>query len=294
MKHKFLAKTALIVLSLTSCNSDDDSSTQTTQGGVDISAVVQTVFNFDNGVTVNVEDNTITVTGTGLPDHKTPYWDIANQTHELYEPFPTYIVTNDIYEGYPELENLFGTDSDGNTTITYRNNPNTEITVIDYVMEIPTNPTEATNKTATDLGIIGLALNGVPIYNNYEGPTVLGALAMNTFDQAGAHPGPGTDYHYHTAAQLGIDTNNDGSLYPTVNDSKLIGFLRDGFPIYGRQDTDGTYPDDLDENGGHIGPTEEFPDGIYHYHCSNENYLDSGWYVLKSGDYHGEPGNVSY
>lgn len=296
MKNRLLIMaTLIIVMPFLSCKGSDvktDSDTSDADG-VDISSVVQSVYNFDNGVTVNVDGDVITITGTGLPDHKTPYWDIENQAHELYEPFPTYVVTNDLYDEYPELERLFGTDADGNTTITYQNNMNTEMTVIDYVMEIPTHPVEAENKEQTDLGIIGLALNGVPIYNNYEGPEVLSPLAMSTFDAAGAHPGPATDYHYHAAAQPGIYSENDSSSYPTVNDSNLIGFLRDGFPIYGRQDADGTYPDDLDEEGGHFGPTSEFPDGIYHYHCSNENYLNSGWYVLKSGAYHGTPGRAS-
>lgn len=292
MNVKFLTILGFVALLMTSCNNNDDDTT-TTDDTVDISSIVQSSFSSDNGVTVSVDGETITISSTGLPDHKTPYWDIENQTHELYEPFPTYIVTNDIYDDYSELDDLFGTDSDGNTTITYRNNMNTTMTVIDYSMEIPINPVEATNKEQTDLGVIGFALNGVPIYNNYEGQGVLTPLAMATFDAAGAHPGPNTDYHYHTAAQPGIYSTNDESLYPTINDSKLIGFLRDGFPIYGRQDSDGSYPDDLDENGGHIGTTDEFTDGIYHYHVSSENYLGSGWYVMKSGAYHGTPGPYS-
>ncbi|MDP5105797.1 MAG: YHYH protein [Polaribacter sp.] len=299
MKHKFLTITALFSLLLASC-SDPETPDQTideTTSDVDISAVVSSVYNLNNGVTVSVGSDVIVVTGTGLPDHKTPYWDIENKVHEMYEPFPSFYITNDIYTSDDDmestiLEGLKSTDSNGNSIITYENNMNSEMTVVDYRMEIPTTPVEATNKEETDLGIIGLALNGVPIYNNYEGRSVLGIVAMATFDAAGAHPGPGSDYHYHAAAQLGFDSTNDGSLYPTINDSNLIGFLRDGFPVYGRQDADGSYPD-LDENGGHTGVTADFSEGIYHYHCSNENYLDSGWYVIKSGAYHGTPGTAS-
>jgi hypothetical protein len=38
---------------------------------------------------------------------------------------------------------------------------------------------------------------------------------------------------------------------------------------------------------GHTGATTEYPNGIYHHHCSNVNYMDSGFYVLKAGSYYG-------
>ena len=295
MKKFFLLLLPFYLINCSDSDSTDDETTVEEGDAVNISAVVQSVFDADNGVTVNVEGETITINSTGLPDHKTPYWDIENQADEMYEPFPTYIIDNtDAYDDdAEELSRLISTDEEGNTTITYQNNMNTEMIAFDYSMEIPTNPTEAENKEETDLGLIGLALNGVPIYNDSEGRSVLGVVAMSTFDSAGAHPGPNSDYHYHTAAQLGINADDDGSTYPTVNDSKLIGFLRDGFPIYGRQEADGSFPDDLDENGGHIAATAEFTDAIYHYHCSSENYLNTGWYIMKAGAYHGTPGRSS-
>ncbi|WP_423997519.1 YHYH protein [Maribacter sp. IgM3_T14_3] len=295
----------LLPFYLLSCSSDSDSSDDVTNnddntiisvdGSVDISTVVQNVFDTDNGVTVNVEGETITINSTGLPDHKTPYWDIEGMAHELYEPFPSYIIDDtDAYDDdAEELSRLISTDEEGNTIITYQNNMNMDMVAFDYSMEIPTNPTEAENKEETDLGLIGMALNGVPIYNDSEGRAVLGVVAMSTFDSAGAHPGPNSDYHYHTAAQLSIYAEDNGSTYPTVNDSNLIGFLRDGFPIYGRQEADGSFPDDLDENGGHTATTADFSEAIYHYHCSSENYLNTGWYIMKAGAYHGTPGPSS-
>ncbi|GAA5225189.1 hypothetical protein [Membranihabitans marinus] len=49
----------------------------------------------------------------------------------------------------------------------------------------------------------------------------------------------------------------------------------------------------MDENGGHIGVTADFPEGIYHYHTNNENYLNTGFYILKAGAYHGVKGTFS-
>lgn len=236
----------LLVTSLVGCKEDDevtnDDSTTTS-----ITSVVET--SFINGVTVSVSNSQIVIRSNGLPDHKTPYWGTDN---ELYEEFPT------------------GHHANVNTSMTSHN----------YAMTIPTNPTVASTHEETTLGPIGLALNGVPIYNDREGGNIpLDALTITTFDASGAHPGPGEDYHYHTTGK-----------YVSTDDNNLIGFLRDGFPIYGRQDADGSYPSDLDIYGGHTSTTTQFPDGIYHYHSSNVNYLNTGYYVLKEGSYYGTKG----
>jgi len=155
---------------------------------------------------------------------------------------------------------------------------------MNYTMTIPTRPNGALKHEKTSLGPIGLALNGVPIFNDKEGGNAaLDDLTIKTFDYAGAHPAPREDYHYHVTGK-----------YTSSDDANLIGFLRDGFPIYGRQDMDGSYPNDLDENGGHVGPTADFPDSIYHYHTSNENYLNTGFYILKAGAYHGTKGTFTH
>ena len=70
-------------------------------------------------------------------------------------------------------------------------------------------------------------------------------------------------YHYHGVPYCitdELDTDGEHSV--------LIGYLLDGFPIYGPQDMNGEEPTDLDECNGHFGPTPEFPEGIYHYHTT--------------------------
>jgi hypothetical protein len=152
-------------------------------------------------------------------------------------------------------------------------------------MTILKNPNEVASKEATSLGPIGMALNGVAIYNDREGGNVpVDSGTLLSFDRAGAHSGPGGLYHYHF--------NGD---FTSDDDSNLIGWLRDGFPIYGRKcNATETYPTDLDSNGGHSTITTEYPDGIYHYHCSNVNYMDSGYYILKAGSYHGTKGTFTF
>lgn len=298
MKKPFIY--LVLLFCILSCSNDDsEQSTEndTDETGVDITSVVQEYFSTTNGVSVVVSDDVITITSsTGLPDHKTPYYDVYDKEHELYEDFPTYSVTDAIYDNFyfePIASRIFNEDA---TEITYAANDNDEIAQVVYVMEIPTHPVEADVKEDTELSAIGMVLNGVPFFNDLNRDSdLLGAADVSTLDAAGGHPGANLDYHYHLGANPGIYTDEDPEVaYGTVIDEdNLVGFMRDGFPLYGLLDQDGTYPDDLDEYGGHVGVTEEFPDGIYHYHASAEDFLDSGWHVLKSGAYYGTPGSFT-
>ena len=76
----------------------------------------------------------------------------------------------------------------------------------------------------------------------------------------------------------------------TLNYGKeaLIGFLLDGFPIYGPVE-DGTVltSSNLDDHHGHSHPTSEFPEGIYHYHLT----ADAPY--LNGIGYYGTPGTVT-
>ncbi len=250
-KSSGLVLTGAVILSVAafSCKKDSTTVDTGTNGTVDITSVVQSTYT--GSATVAASSSSIVIKSDGLPNHKTPYWGVGNA---LYEDFPP----------------------------GYHANVNTGFSAHSYSMTIPAKPGTAVTHEETTLGPIGMALNGVPIYNDREGGNVaLDALTITTFDYSGAHPGPGQDYHYHTTGR-----------YTSQDDAKLIGFLRDGFPIYGRKDTTGAYPT-LDEYGGHTGPTQDFPNGIYHYHASNVNYLNTGYYVLKAGSYYGTKGTFT-
>jgi hypothetical protein len=195
----FIFGLSLLAISfiLYSCNKDDDSTRVTPTTGVSILSTVQTKYK--SMVTISTSGSSITLKSNGTPDHVSPYWD----------------ATNTLYEA----------QMSGSTV-----NPG-KIGTQNYAMTIPTNPTEASTKEATTLGAIGMALNGVPIYNDREGGNVpVDAGVLGSFDRAGAHPGPGNTYHYHCTGDF---TGNDNA--------NLIGFLRDGFPIYARKDNDGSY-----------------------------------------------------
>ena len=233
--------------------SETDSVTPTTPATTGTAAITSVVqAKYKSAVTISTSGSSITLKSNGTPDHPTPY----------------YATTNPLWEAQ---------------RAGYTLNPGT-VGVQNYSMTIPTEPAAATTKEATALGPIGMALNGVAIYNDQEGGNkALDTGVIGSFDRAGAHPGPGNTYHYHVAGD-----------FTSKDDANLVGFLRDGFPIYGRKDADGTYPANLDTYGGHTGSTTEFASGIYHYHCSNVNYLSTGVYVLKSGSYYGTKGTFTF
>jgi len=87
-------------------------------------------------------------------------------------------------------------------------------------LTVPYAPTAATTASATPEGIIGIALNGVAIYDNSAAP---GDDIFNeeaTFDKCDGHPDMSSNYHYHTEPSA-----------ITNSDSNFLGLPRDGFPV---------------------------------------------------------------
>lgn len=203
---------------------------------------------------ITADDSYVYIKTSGTPDHKSIYYPVSNS---LYE-------------------NFSGTTYSGHT---FSKNPN-QIASKTYTFKIPLNPVEADNHSATPLGPMGVSLNGVPFFNQYAGPNQPLTNEVVSFDQWWGHPAPGGDYHYHVEP-----------LYLTTvkaSKSALLGFLLDGFPVYGTEENGVTITNDmLDEFHGHTAATADFPDGIYHYHIT-----DSDPYINGNGFY-GTPGTVS-
>ena len=91
----------------------------------------------------------------------------------------------------------------------------------------------------------------------------------HTTDQCGGHADPNHNYHVHS--QTGFNASKPDGRQDCVlakdtpgEHSDLLGWLFDGFGIYGQFSENGEVPKDLDECGGH---THEI-DGVlvYHYH----------------------------
>jgi YHYH protein len=144
---------------------------------------------------------------------------------------------------------------------------------------IPTKPVYSDTVTDTSLGMIGVMISGAQMFNDYEDQARSFIAVNDNFsidgvpfvDSCNGHPlainaGAG-NYHYHGIPYCITDVIDTAGSH-----SKILGVLKDGFPLYGPQDVDGTKVtgDDLDECNGHFGPTPEFPAGIYHYHSKED------------------------
>lgn len=191
---------------------------------------------------------------SGAPDHKSAYYPT---THSLYEAFS-------------------GTTFNG---VNFSKNPNS-INSFNFTFKIPLEPKEAATHRPTPLGPIGVSLNGVPFFNQYAGPSQPLTNEITSFDQQWGHPAPGGMYHYHVEPRYLTQVK--------ASRSALLGFLLDGFPVYGPEEN-GTAVTNalLDAYHGHRHPTADYPGGIYHYHITG-----SDPYINGSGFY-GSPGTVS-
>jgi YHYH protein/Secretion system C-terminal sorting domain len=124
---------------------------------------------------------------------------------------------------------------------------------------IPLNPVIADTPIAVNQinftrGAIALAVNGVPIFNEFTN-TGADAYLTGQLDSFGGHAGRGDDYHYHIAPMF---LQNQGSVILP------IAFAFDGFAIYGSLEPDGNPMMPLDTNHGHY-----WTNGVYHYHGTN-------------------------
>ncbi len=203
------------------------SATTSTSSTPSATATLPAIYSkFGNGTQISLNGTTVVITTKDLPDHKSPYWGVGNALYEAPQ------------SGMSVNSNLIGAQN-----ITFR---------------IPASPTRATS-SSTPLGPMGVATNGVALFNQYAaGFTPLGP-EMVSFDRYNGHPTGQNQYHYHI----------EPVWLTAASKSVLIGVLLDGFPVYGPQDSTGVTPSDLDSCNGHTGATPDYPGGIYHYHITS-------------------------
>jgi hypothetical protein len=237
-----LSNLLIFVVAIAACKKD--SGTTSATGSVAVPAIYQKIY----GATSITSDGTyITIKTNNLPDHKSAYWPTSNS---LYQAF-----SGTTFGGY-----------------TFSKNPNS-ISPQTMTIKIPVNPAVAANHAATPLGPIGIALNGVVLFNQYAGTGSPLSNEIAGFDQYWGHPQGTGVYHYHVEPIYLTQTK--------FTSSSLVGFLLDGFPVYGPQENGKTLTSsDLDAYHGHTSVTADYPNGIYHYHfTADAPYLNgSGFY----------------
>ena len=196
------------------------------------------------GAQVSTDGTFVVLRATSVPDHASPYF---GQGNTGYEPPQSGMQVN----------------------------PN-RITSQNMVLRVPLSPQVTTSSSDTPLGVMGVSINGVALFNQYAAGRTPLSGEIATFDRYNGHPQQNGMYHYHIEP---VYLTAQGS-------SRLVGVLLDGFPVYGTRDPSGTTPSNLDNCNGHVGATPEYPQGIYHYHIVAEPpYI--------AGCFRGQPGTAS-
>lgn len=198
---------------------------------------------FAKQVGIREDGDVLVFTTQDLPDHTSPYFPDGDARQSA--PHPGMVV-----------------------------NPN-RIRAQNYTLRIPKYPAFAARVSDTPMDAIGIARNGVVLFNQYAARRRPLRDELPTFDQYNGHPAPFGNYHYHLEP---LHLTRD-------NPAALVGLMLDGFPLYGPRDADGSTPT-LDDYNGHFHATAEFPQGIYHYHVT-------AGVPYFSGGFRGTPGTVS-
>jgi YHYH protein len=170
-----------------------------------------------------------------------------------------------------------------------------------YSFTLPTTP-KYSSTTTTNLGAIGVLLDGAVLYNPYEAnketvatqdnftATANGTTA-SFLDSCDGHPGPGGQYHYHglpdclvqyattgASSQTMPVTSFSGSTTAAAAETNaaarkpvLLGFAFDGYGIYDNVAMNGRTIGvaSLDSCNGIFSPVPGYPHGVYHYVLEN-------------------------
>jgi hypothetical protein len=207
---------------------------------------------FSCRVTLLKSGGNVSVSVDNQPDYKSAYFEASNACYQ---------------SGMPS----------GHTA-----NPNT-ISAKTIVMTVPYSPASAGSTSPMNMGIVGVSLNGVIIYNNSAAGADDIYQEVSTFDTCDGHPDGQSNYHYHTEPPAISQENSD-----------FVGIMRDGFPIYGRYESGTTLPSGLNaQTKGHTSTTPDSPStSVFHYHVNLQTSSSPGtsgqtaWF-LTGGSYYG-------
>jgi hypothetical protein len=275
-KNIFFSALALSAIVVSSCKKSDTTATgatsadgTTTNNFSRLYAKMYNLVSFDSSSTTTVK-----IKITDVPDHKSPFFGVGNAKYEAYNG------DNPSFSTYINLNGMMSNPTLLSQNLTYT---------------IPRNPVKTSSNTSTTGGAIGVSRNGVAFFNQYNGVgALLDDLEINNADQYLGHPTPamaGAQYHYHYEPKF---------LTATFGNSSFMGFLLDGFPVYGPYENNVKITTSmLDSYNGHVSATEDYPnDKIYHYHVISASSsvsaslkLAAPW--INGGKYYGTKGTVN-
>lgn len=142
-------------------------------------------------------------------------------------------------------------------------NPNS-IQTQNVALTLPLNPEQTQQPVCVPMGMIGVALNGVAIFNAFDAGG-RDAVAHEVQDLCSGHPERTGEYHYHGPSPC--LPSEDGN-------EVLIGYALDGFGIFSLYDANGRELTDTDLDACHGRTSEVLWDGkrqaIYHYVLTRE------------------------
>jgi len=149
----------------------------------------------------------------------------------------------------------------------YDKNPNT-IAAEPIAWQLPLAPVVASSPTCTHGGAIGVLLSGARIFNASDADG-RDAVAHEVQDACDGHPQSKSIYHYHNLTRCSDQTDIAGQHSP------LVGYVADGFGLFGNQGEKGVALTnaDLDICHGHthaIALDGGLPADSYHYHATKE------------------------
>lgn len=169
------------------------------------------------------------------------------------------VITSD---GLPDYKsNYFNSDNACYTQYTPATSNSYKISSQNLIMTVPISPTGGgTNVMGS--GAVGITLNGIPIFDNQ--PTSPDNIynELSYSDQCYGHPNSQGNYHYNTEPYA-----------ISYNDYSLVGVMRDGYFIYGRnEDATGTLATSVGSwqtsYGGHVTTPPGGSSSLFHYHAN--------------------------
>jgi len=163
----------------------------------------------------------------------------------------------------------------GDPAARFDRNPN-QIDAVSVAWGLPGNPVKAAQPRCTGLGAVGIMLSGARLFNALDADG-RDAVAHEVQDACGGHPQRRGMYHYHDLSRCLAQTDTPGRHSP------LVGYIADGFGIYGNLGEQGKPLTNADLDACHGHTHELTVNGVrvtqYHYHATREYPYTIGCYA---------------